>query len=391
MRIIFVSTEFLAKNKPSTGLPNYLYRVSKALISIGHIPIIVASGEYNEHIFYDGIEVYRQITTTNFHKKEEVNYIYNSINSSYNLCKIVNQICASVKVDIIQYTNLYGLALFHNKKIPSVLRLSSYAKVYFGSNSTFSKSYVNVMSFIERLSSKRVTGIISPSNVMAEEFGKDIKRKVTVIETPFHNDVNIMDTSVLQEKIGERKYLLYFGALYAEKGIFIIADILNKLFEQYQDLYFVFVGKVQLINNRNPLKVLYKKAGKYKNRVIYINPLKHEQLYPIIQHAYLVILPSVMENFSNACIEAMYFESIVIGTKGTSFEQLIKHRESGFLAEPNDSRSLLQTIQEAMLIKDEDRIIMKKRANNRIKILDTDHVVKKLVKYYEYIIMKGKV
>ena len=60
-----------------------------------------------------------------------------------------------------------------------------------------------------------------------------------------------------------------------------------------------------------------------------------------------VILPSLVENLSNACIEAMYFERVVIGTDGVSYEQLIDDGISGLLCKPNDADSLLEKMNEA--------------------------------------------
>jgi glycosyltransferase involved in cell wall biosynthesis len=339
-----VTPEFLTINKPASGLPNYLYRVSKALINMGHIPIIVTSGERNEHVFYDGIEVYREITFSDFHKNQTINYLYNSVMSSYKLNKTVNKICNAVKVDIIQYASLYGLSMFHGNKAPSVIRLSSYAKIYYGSNKTYPAAYVKIMSFIERIAARGVSGIIAPSNIMAKEFQKDVHKKVHVIETPFENDAKFMDDTIYKEKFLNKKYILFFGTLYAEKGIYVIADVIHEILEKNQDYTFAFIGKNQKINSEDPLKTIYQKAGQYRDRIIYINPLKHEKLYPIIEKADLVVLPSLMENFSNACIEAMYFGRIVIGTQETSFEQLITDGENGFLAIPDNSSSLLRKI-----------------------------------------------
>lgn len=388
MHIIFVTPEFLSKNKASTGLPNYLYRVSKALTEMGHTPIIITGGDKKEHVYYDGIEVYREDTSNRgfMIKNAEINFLYNSIRDAYKLEKIVQQVCKEKKIDIIQYASLFGLAMFHKGKTPAIVRLSSYAKVYYKSLETYTDRFVRMMSFIERYAAKRVNGIIAPSNIMANEFQKDVHKKVTVIETPFENDVSIMDDIVLNEKIGNKKYLLFFGTLYAEKGIYVIADIIYEIFDKYPEYYFVFVGKNTISNGKNPLKTLYQKAGKYSDRVIYINPLKHEQLYSIVKNADFVTLPSLMENFSNACIEAMYFGRIVIATEGTSFEQLITDSENGFLALPNNPTSLLEKINIAINLSQEAKERMSIKAKKRIEKLRPEISVNRLIKYYKYVI-----
>lgn len=388
MNIIFVSTEFVTKLKPSTGLPNYLYRMAKALQKRKHRVIVVSCGEYDEHTFYNGIELYRITVNTYSSKNSILDYLLYAIHNSWNLNKKVNTICRHEKIDIIQYTSLGGTALFYTANVPAVVRLSSYAKTYYGSNNTFSKEYVNAMSKIELLAAKRVKGVYSPSYVMAKGFAKDAHRKVAIIETMFENDVSYMDTSVYKEKLYNKKYILFFGSLYAEKGIFVIAKILEKVLLEDEQLYFVFVGTPKIINNKNPIKELTEQAGKVKDKLIFINALPHNKLYPIIENAYIVTLPSIMENFSNAAIEAMYFGSIVVATDGTSFEQLIRDGKNGFLTIPGNSESLYKGIQKALKLTKEERQKMSLYAKQRIKKLSPNYMVKKLIKYFEYSIQK---
>ncbi|MBD5516300.1 MAG: glycosyltransferase family 4 protein [Lachnospiraceae bacterium] len=134
------------------------------------------------------------------------------------------------------------------------------------------------------------------------------------------------------------------------------------------------------------MNILRKAAGRYVERFIFIKEPPHNQLYPVIQHADFVIFPSLIDNFSNACIEEMYFERVVIGTDGTSFEQLIDDGKSGQLCKPNDADSLLKKMNEAATMNELQKIEMGKNARKRIDRLAPEFVVKKLLRYYQYII-----
>lgn len=109
-------------------------------------------------------------------------------------------------------------------------------------------------------------------------------------------------------------------------------------------------------------------------------------LYPIVKHADFVICPSLIENLSNTCMEAMYFERVVIGTDGASYEQLIDDGESGLLCIPGDSTSLLNKMNEAAAMSEEQKLEMGKRAKERIDKLKPEIMIKKLVRLYQYII-----
>lgn len=385
MVIVFVVPSFLAKNTVATGLPNYIYRVSKSLQKLGHTPIVITAGGTDENVRYDGIHVYRRrIPKCLLPGNEIAQYLHKSLFMNMVLGEELNNLCKKQKVDIIQFCNLYGIGSFYRGKIPSVLRLSSYAPEYYKYSDTYSHRYIKTMGLVERLAGKGKHAIFAPSNVMASAYCKDTGRHVDVIETPF-----IIDTcgnnELYQMHLAGKKYFLFFGSLYAEKGIYVISKIVGRLLIEHPDFYFVFIGPLHK-NDKTPLKEIYKNAGNCKDRVIYLKPLKHDSLYPIIQHAQYVVLPSLMDNFPNACIEAMSFGRIVIGTDGTSFEQLITDGVNGFLSKPGDAESLYRKICEACALTTEQKSTMSEKAAQRIDLLKPNVVVKRLIQYYGNVI-----
>lgn len=391
MKICFVTPEFMTRNKPSTGLPNYLYRVSKALMEKGHTPIIITAGDINENTYYDGIEVIRRKTRIEVDERYKTfSYIVNAFHMSYQLNKELKRLQETEKVDIIQFCNLYGLGLFYHGKTPAIVRLSSYAKEYFAYSRTYSKLMIAVMSKCEVLGSHSSRGLISPSNVMGVAYGKDAGRKVVTIESPFINDITVTNDSIYKQNFINKKYILFFGVFNEEKGVIVLSKIIHKILKENPDYYFSFIGKSGMYKNKNVEKIIKTNAGEYKNRLICMGPLEHDRLYPIIQKAEFVVLPSLAENLSNACIESMALGKVVIGTDGASFEQLIVDGESGLLAIPNDAESLYQKIEQAINLSEVEKEEMQERAKERIAELAPDKVVGKLIRYYNYIIENQK-
>lgn len=386
MHILFVATEYIEYGKPTTGFPMYLYRVTQALIKLGHQPIIVTIGNTDSRRIEDNVEVFRIKVELYDSDNQNINKIINFLIKGYCLNKKIKRVCANQKIDIIQFTSLAGIALFYYGKVPAVMRLSSYAKTYFSSYRTFDKKEVNRMAKLERLSSRRCNAIFAPCRNTAEAFGTDIKRKVTVIETPFINDVKKYDFSIVHGQLVDKRYVLFFGTLYAEKGILIIADILEQFLKGNPQYIFVLAGDTTKIDGKDVRAFLYEKAGEFKDQVMIFPALSHNKLYPVIMNAECVVLPSLMDNFPNTCIEAMYFSKVVIGTDGASFEQLIEDGKNGFLCKRGDSKDLLNKIQKVINMKDEEKTKIEKNAQKRIKRLVPDIVVKKLIRYYEYII-----
>lgn len=121
------------------------------------------------------------------------------------------------------------------------------------------------------------------------------------------------------------------------------------------------------------------------HRIIIWSALPHKQLYPIIRGADFVVLPSLMDNLPNACIEAMYFEKVVVGTEGASFEQLITHTKNGFLCEIGNSEDLYKKMMMAVYLTPQEKQQMGVLAGKRISRLKPEVAVKKLLRLYEYV------
>lgn len=386
MNILFIATEYPERGKPTTGFPNYLYRVSLALVQMGHKPVILAAGRWDNHRIEREIEIWTVKVQHINCESYAIRYMINALHKGYILNQKIREMVEKREIDIIQFTSLEGIAMFYRCNNPSILRLSSYAKTAFDSFQTHSLITVKIMSLFERISAGRCNAVFAPCRKNAEIFGNDCKRTVKVIETPFINDVQEYDNRYVDTYLKDKKYVLFFGALYAEKGILVIADILEKFLADNPDYSFVFVGNAWRTKGERYAQILKRKAGKCIDRVMIWEALLHEQLYPVIKNADFVVLPSLMENLSNACIEAMYFGRVVIGTDGASFEQLITHGKSGLLCKIGDADDLLDKMQMAVSMSKEQKIQMGERAKKRITKLEPQYVVKQLLRLYEYVI-----
>lgn len=389
MNILFIATEYPERGQPTTGFPNYLYRVSLALIQMGHKPVILAAGRWNKHRMEQGIEILTVQVGYIACRSQTVSYTLNALHKGYVLNQKISEIVKERKIDVVQFTSLEGIAIFYRCDIPAVLRLSSYAKTAFASFQTCSPITVKAMSFLERMSARRCHAVFAPCRRNAQIFGKDCRRAVRVIETPFVNDVQEYDDRYVDTYLKDKKYVLFFGALYVEKGILVIAEILERFLKDNPDHWFVFVGNAWHTEGEQYTQILKRKAGKYVDRVLLWDALPHKQLYPIIKHADFVVLPSLMENLSNACIEAMYFKKVVIGTDGASFEQLITHGKSGLLCRIGDAGDLLDKMQTAVCMKEEQKIRMGDQARQRINKLKPEYAVKRLIRLYEQVTVRG--
>lgn len=139
-----------------------------------------------------------------------------------------------------------------------------------------------------------------------------------VIESPFVPFSGELDPAIYHEHLSTRRYLLFFGTVGLLKGVKCLAEILEPLLSRHKDLFFVFVGKEGRYGGRPMLEYVRAQAGEHDDRVLHFDRMSHASLYPIIDHAEAVVLPSRIDNFPNACIEAMSRGKIIVGTRGAS-------------------------------------------------------------------------
>lgn len=354
MTILFATTDYVSSGKPTSGLPAYLYRVSQALLSMGHKSIIVTLGNHDAYRVDNGIEVYTVYAPTSPYKNECIEFAVNALRKSWIMNSKIEKLSCKQHIDMIQFTSLIGLPMMYRGKIPAVLRLSSYARIAFETHITVSKKLTETMAFLERRGAKKCMAVYAPCRTTADKFGADSHRKVYVLETPFQNDVQCYDYS-FADLLKGKKYVFFFGILSPEKGIGTIADMIYRFLDMYKDCFFVFVGRCRSVYGKNPGILLKERAKEYADRVIVWKPLPHEQLYPLIMDAECVVLPYFNDNLANACLEAMSFGKVVIGTDGGSFEQVIVHGYSGVLCERNNSHDLLEKLRYVMELSEEEK------------------------------------
>lgn len=380
MNIAFVTPDFINNNGPTSGLPKYLLRVSKVLLKWNHKVIIVTCSDRTVTYFFEGIKIYRvrrpAIVNYNDYEKDA---IAACLRDSSIVNGVLEQIQKKELIDIIQYASLSGLAYFHDFDIPAVVRLSSYACMWPVAGR---EEYQNSLAMVEREAAKKCNAIFGPSFVVAKKFSEDTGVDVDVIETPFIIETDEEDDSIYQENFIKKRYILFYGTLVEHKGLQVIARAAYSILSKYKDIYIGIIGD----GNKKFIDEIIRGAAEFSDRIIYHSAMGFSQLKPIIRHAEAVMLPSLMENFSNACVESMALGQIVIGTNGTSFEQLIIDGDNGLLCEPGSSESLANTVDRVLNLSEKQKEAIRLKAIERADLLAPEKVVRQLVEYYKRVI-----
>jgi len=364
-----MSPEFVTEDNYDGGLANYLQRAALALVGLGHEPHVIVASDRDESFDLEGIRVHRvDVGPRWLHGLarrilRRYRPLFSTLWQSFVLNQRLRRLHAQHPVDVAQYASYRATALFRPRRIPAVVRLSSLA-------SQMDRAYerdgpigfAQLDSRLERLAIARGNLLIAPSQLLADAAAELTGRPVRVVESPYLRADVEPDPTVYREHLASRRYALFFGTLGVLKGVRCLAEILEPLLDANKDLHFAFVGKDVGFRGRPMFEYVLAQAGEHRDRVLHLDRVPRAALDPIIEHAEIVVLPSRIDNFPNACLEAMAMGKIVVGTRGASFEQLIDDGKSGFLCEIDDRKSLFAAVERALATDQAEAIGLRARA-----------------------------
>jgi len=378
MRIVFPTTEFVTENNYCGGLSNYLHKLAKKLKDDGHDVHIVVASDREETADCDGFTVHRvsvhtfcyrivnRMRRANIIGSSVVSLVYTRLSTAWRINKRIKRINAAKKIDLIQYPSLAALALFRPKNIKALVRISNSTYLWKTAQGIYSFTY-RVDYFMEKLAMKGLSTIIAPSSLLAAEFEKTLHKKVAVVPTFFEKKSAPTDHArVYRCSLKNKKYFLFAGQLSPHKGIDAIAEALEDIFKLDDDLFFAFAGMNHKFHNTKMMDTVRRKAGPYAGRVMYLGVLPHEELFPVVEHAIAVVLPSRVDNIPNMCLEAMSLKKIVVGTRGASFDEIIQDGLNGFLIDRDDPKQLFEKLKKVVSMSEDEKVLMGERAYDAI-------------------------
>jgi glycosyltransferase involved in cell wall biosynthesis len=294
------------------------------------------------------------------------------------------------QIDIVHIASIHGCGLpaIFFSIAPTVVRVSSYRPLW----NTYQRNPRNLdtklLEFLEILQLRRADYVICPSNLLCRVISHELGRADIVrIPSPAFLEIaqSQFDWTLARDRLQDREYLLYFGRLQLHKGVHVLGLALREVLRLHPELYAVFVGEnLATAVAQDMRQHIRSQVGDNLDRLIFIDHVDHAQLYPIIEGAKLVVLPSLIENFPNACLEAMTLGRPVLGTNGASFEEIIDDGIDGFLCRPGDADDLAEKVKRAL--RHPNLAEIGKRAQEKAATFGPEKTVGKLLDFYEAVI-----
>jgi glycosyltransferase involved in cell wall biosynthesis len=400
MNIAYITSEFVTE-KAHGGLATYLNNISTIMSEHGHNITIITLSDCNGRIDYKhGIEVVRVKTKEIQGSNNEIKRGIVLLSNSLKLYKALKKVNRCKKIDIVQAANYKAVGFFRSFRIPTIVRVSSDSSLLRNAGK-FEFDFKGALKektftdYLELCCVKLADAAFAPSRFCANVTKKRSGREVTIIESPYINCSKQMDESIYQNKLNQKKYLLFNSSLSTLKGTHVAIGATDYLLENHKDLYLVYAGydygmTLKGGNHKSIAEILEMQRRKYNGRVIYLGNINQEQLFPIIRHSLACVLPSRVDNLPNSCIEAMSLGGIVIGTYGASFEQLIRNKENGLLIKRDSSKALCCAVDYLMDMDEETYQGMQIRAAEAIDRLAPEKVYLNTIQCYKKAINEFK-
>ena len=407
MHVVFVTNELASTNNASYGLATFTANIARIFRDNGHyVEIILVTTKENDLEFDKTVPVHKfhiplsdwmeydyiaHLYTNDENKVAELRRNYMNIQKAKMVKKRIQQINAVYKIDIVHFSNHGSFSIFMEREIPYVTRISGFANILLGGGDN-NDNLPSQQDLIEIHAMKKSPFIIVPSILLAEIGKRYLEINPVVIESPFElNSINY-DYEIYNKYLENKKYILFYGHFRYYKGIHIIAHLAAAFLEKHKDRFLVMAGDTHVLTDDtdgeeiDAVDYVKKHARIYRDRVIYIGQIVREQLYPVIKNAECCLLPSRIENLSNACIEAMAMGKIVVATNGASYEQLIDDRVSGFLCERDNPASYLKAVDEVLAMSTEERNKIGLKAIEVTKRLEPQKIYEQYLAFYEKVI-----
>ena len=225
----------------------------------------------------------------------------------------------------------------------------------------------------------------APSELMARTYACMECAEVEVVRSPLDPEgLFEIDRSLYQSLLADKSYLLFYGTLSRVKGADLLGDIASPVLDRHRELWLAFVGRDDgLPGGAKVSDYIRACAAPHEDRLVFHPPLLRAQLQPIIAGARAVLMPSRVDNYPNACLEAQALGVPVVGTYESSLDEMIVDGETGYLADNRDAGSIARAVERLLAQSSAQVRQMRERCLAAVDAARNEDRVGQLVSLYE--------
>jgi len=353
-RVAFVTPEFVSEDAGGGGLGTYVGRMARALVEAGHAAeIFVPSARGPGRIECDGIPVHRVRRAVDSRIVQALLRTCRALGlrrlarpllcgiEAARLARALRRREAQAPFDLVQSSEYLAVGSFvrgrrRGARRPHLVRCSNDGARIAAINrgSAAARSWLDGL---ERRCVRGADAAYAPSHFLARHYAAQHGIPLAVLRPPIFLEV---EPAPEPPPDLPKRYFIHFGQLTRIKGTADLAAALPRVWAQAPDFAMVWAG----VDRHAEFPAWSRDWGEHRDQVQRLEPLPKPLLYAVLSRAEAAVLPSRFDNLPNTVIESLLHGVPVIGTRGTSIEELVEPGVNGLLVAPGDVAALADAI-----------------------------------------------
>ncbi len=263
-------------------------------------------------------------------------------------------------------------------------RFSSYSPLWRSKDSVTRNVAETLVDTLEIQQAVGCHATFAPSQFVARWVSELEALSVDVIRSPLPQPPSQPDPSVFNSRLRGLSYLVYFGQISAHKGVDLLARAMPPLLMRDKDLHLVLVGRDRGFRSGGSIvEAVLSACGAASDRVVHLPPLPRSQLFPVLERAIAALIPSRVDNYPNACLEAQLAGLPVVASNRSSLEEMVDEGLTGFLFENGSAESLRSALDRLFALSSDGLHGLRSRVVDHASILSRENRIGELERFYD--------
>lgn len=356
MRVAFLTPEFPTTHVFSGGLATFLGRLVLVLSRQGHDVSVITLGnnDVDRRVLWNGVEVVHvkpcparpslSLLLGKIWGRLDVTEPSRVLANSLTLSNAFHRADSLEPFDIVHGAD-FGLTTLYIKRrlnLKVIVRVSSASREIrriLGQKLTLTNLLFN---FYEREQLRKADHVYAPSKLVARLVEGSQRRTVRLVRPPLEKSTSALEADECLLELPER-FLLHFGNIGLVKGSDVLAQSLQRAWKEEPELTMVWAGT----DNQKLMASFQKNWAERSGQVKWLGSLDRRTMDLVVQRAIAVVAPSRIDNLPNNVLEAQSRRIPVIGTLGSSIDEIVMNGSTGELVPIGDVELLGKSLVKA--------------------------------------------
>lgn len=325
MKICLVHEEYPEETNYG-GIATYQKTLAEELMKEGHfVHIICRSLTHDNEYVENGINIHK------IYVKKTSNQTADYVLYRKKVSKILLFLQNNNMIDIIEVPDWGAETIFFEKyrKVPLVVRLHTPLEVWLKYNKN---DFGAVKDKILKWESKMIHSAdlvtccsLALKKIIVKDFNIE-KNKIFVTPNPANITNFFRDNRIKKED-----KMIFVGSLEERKGVCVLANSLNIIFEKNPNIKMEFIGKDTTRNKQNISTrelILNIVEKKYHSNITFYGQIPNSDLNKYLNKALIGVFPSLFDNFPYVILESMATGLHIIGSKNSGMVEMLSNNQS---------------------------------------------------------------